>query len=88
MYLDAADKGGRAKHEAQNDFGGIGLVLDDPRLNGHPDAVVVAQHVFRQSRNRSPLAAFYDAGAARWIVYNADGSSLALDETIHYIVGP
>jgi hypothetical protein len=88
VYLDAADKGGRAKHEAQNDFGGIGLVLDDARLNGRPDAVLVAQHVFGTSRNRSPLAVAYDSGAARWIVYNADGSPLAMDEAIHYIVGP
>jgi hypothetical protein len=88
VYLDAADKGGRAKHEAQNDFGGIGLVLDDARLNGHPDAVLVAQHVFGQGLNRSPLATVYDPGPARWIVYNADGSPLALDEAIHYIVGP
>jgi hypothetical protein len=88
VYLDAADKGGRVKHEALNDFGGIGVVLDDARLNGRPDAVLVAQHVFGKSRNRSPLAAFYDPGPARWIVYNADGSPLPLDEAIHYIVGP
>lgn len=88
LYLDAADKGGTATHVAANDYGGIGLVLDDPRLNGKPDAVLVAQHAFRRQRSASPLASFYDAGQARWIVYNADGSVLALDETIHFIVGP
>jgi hypothetical protein len=87
IYLDAADRGGRAKHEAANDFGGIGIVLDDPRLNGKPDVVVIAQHAFHQVRNASPLAAFYDQGLARWIVYNADGSQLALDETVHFIIG-
>jgi hypothetical protein len=88
VYLDAADKGGRVTHAAQNDFGGIGIVLDDARLNGRPDAVLVAQHAFGKSLNRSPLATFYDAAAAHWIVYNSDGSPLALGEAIHYIVGP
>jgi hypothetical protein len=88
LYFDAADKGGRATHVAANDFGGIGIVLDDPRLNGKPQVVVIAQHVFEQVRNASPLATFYDKGQARWIVYNADGSQLALDETVHFIVGP
>ena len=88
LYFDAATKGGRATHVAANDFGGIGIVLDDPRLNGKPDKVVIAQHVFKQVRNTSPLATFYDQGQARWIVYNADGSQLALDETVHFIVGP
>jgi len=88
LYFDAAGKGGRATHDAANDFGGIGIVLDDPRLNGNPGVVVIAQHVFEQVRNASPLATFYDQGQARWIVYNADGSQLALDETVHFIVGP
>ena len=88
LYFDAAGKGGRATHDAANDFGGIGIVLDDPRLNGKPQVVVIAQHVFVQVRNASPLATFYDQGQARWIVYNADGSQLALDETVHFIVGP
>jgi len=88
VFLDAADKGGRATHDPQNDFGGIGLVLDDPRLNGNPNVVLVAQHAFRNSLNRAPLAASYEPGQGRWIVYNADGSPLALNEAIHYIVGP
>lgn len=88
VYLDAGDKGGRAEHGPQNDFEGIGLVLDDVRLNERPDALVVAQHVFGQSHNRSPLAVWYDAGRKRWIVYNADGSALPQGEAVHYIVGP
>jgi hypothetical protein len=88
VFLDAADKGGRATHSAENDFGGIGLVLDDPRLNDNPDAVLIAQHAFRKYLNTAPLAASYEPGQGRWIVYNADGSPLALNEAIHYIVGP
>ena len=87
VFLDAGPSGGRATCDAQNGYAGVGLVLDDPRLNGRPDAPLVAQHVLVNGRNRSPLAAWYDQGLARWIVYNSDGSPFPLGESVHYIVG-
>jgi hypothetical protein len=87
VFLDAGPLGGRATRHAQNGYAGVGLVLDDPRLNGRPDAPLVAQHAFNGARNPSPLAVWYDQGLGRWIVYNSDGSSFPLGESVHYIVG-
>jgi hypothetical protein len=87
VFLDAGARGGRATRHAQNGYAGVGLVLDDPRLNGRPDAPLVAQHAFKDVRNPSPLAVWYDHGLARWIVYNSDGSPFPLGESVHYIVG-
>jgi hypothetical protein len=87
VFLDAGPRGGRATLHAQNGYAGVGLVLDDPRLNGRPDAPLVAQHAFVKGRNASSLAVWYDHGLARWIVYNSDGSPFPLGESVHYIVG-
>lgn len=87
LFLDAGSLGGRATRNAQNGYAGVGLLLDDPRLNGRPDAVLVAQHAFKDVRNPSPLAVWYDHGLARWIVYNSDGSPFPQGESVHYIVG-
>jgi hypothetical protein len=88
FYAEGTAHGGRALHTSQNDFFGFGVFLDDPRLNGNPDAVVVAQHVFAGALNASPLGVWYDPASARWVVFNELGSPLALGEWIHYMVAP
>jgi hypothetical protein len=85
FFAEATGKGGRAVRSAQNDFAGIGVYLDDPRLNGNPGAVFVAQHVFGGQLNASPLAAWYDAARGQWAVFNVFGTPLAASEQIHYM---
>jgi hypothetical protein len=85
FYAEGTGVGGRAVHGAKNDFQGIGVYLDDPRLNGNPQAVIVAQHVFAGSVNVSPLAGWYDAARGQWVVFNELGSPLGPGEQIHYL---
>lgn len=88
FYAEATGHGGRVAHTAQNDFSGIGLYLDDPRLNGNASAVFVAQHAFAGQLNASPLAAWYDADRGQWAVFNELGTPLAAGEQIHYMIAP
>jgi hypothetical protein len=88
FYAEGTGLGGRVQHSAQNDFFGFGVTIDDPRTNGKPDAVVVAQHVFAGALNASPLGVWYDPVSARWVVFNELGSPLALGEWVHYVVAP
>jgi hypothetical protein len=88
FYAEATGLGGRVVHTAQNDFWGIGVYLDDPRLNGNPGAAFVAQHAYAGQVNVSPLGAWYDSGRGLWVVFNELGSPLAAGEQIHYITTP
>jgi hypothetical protein len=85
FFAEGTGVGGRAVHTTKNDFLGIGVYLDDPRLNGKPEAAFVAQHVFAGSLNVSPLAGWYDAARGQWAVFNEAGSPLAPGEQIHYV---
>jgi hypothetical protein len=88
FYAEGTGLGGRVQHTGPNGFFGIGVYVDDPRSNGRPDAVVVAQHVFAGAMNVSPLGVWYDPATARWVVFNETGSPLALGAWIHYLVAP
>jgi hypothetical protein len=88
FYAEGTGFGGSAVHDAANDYQGIGLYLDDARVNGDPDAVVVPLHAFTGAYNASPLGVWYDQSLGKWVVYNEDGSALAAGQTIHYVTVP
>lgn len=88
FYAEGTGTGGHAVHTQANDYQGIGLYLDDVRLNGHPDAVVIPMHAFGGAYNASALGVWYDAGRGQWVVYNETGSALAAGQTIHWVTVP
>jgi hypothetical protein len=88
FYAEGTQLGGSAVHDAANDYQGIGLYLDDARLNGNPGAVVVPMHAYTGAYNASPLGVWYDQAVGRWVVYNEDGSALAAGQTIHFVTVP
>ncbi|MGH3144370.1 MAG: sortase, partial [Rubrobacter sp.] len=60
---------------------GDGTYLDDPLLNGEPDAVFSVTQNWnpgggRGTYNNHPVDVRYDAGRERWTVYNTDGSPM------------
>jgi hypothetical protein len=88
VYAEGTSLGGRAEHTAGNDYQGIGLYLDDARINGNPAATVVPQHAFGGAYNASALGVLYDSARGQWVVYNETGSALAPGQTIHYVAVP
>ena len=88
VYAEGTVLGGRAVHAPDNDYQGVGLYLDDARVNGNPSAVVVPTHAFGGAYNASALGVWYDASRGQWVVYNESGSALAPGQTIHYVVVP
>jgi hypothetical protein len=85
FYTDAGASGGSVVHTRSNGSGN-GVILDDPRLNGNPKAVVLVQHAVQNQYNTSPMGARYNATAAKWVAYNEDGSGLAFFEAVNYLV--
>jgi hypothetical protein len=88
FYAEGTSTGGSAVHTQGNDYQGIGLYLDDARINGRPSAVVVPLHAFTGAYNASALGVWYDAAVGQWVVYNESGSALAPGQTIHYVAIP
>jgi len=88
FYAEGTGRGGQAVHTQANDYQGIGVYLDDVRLNGQPDAVVIPMHAFGGGYNPSALGVWYDPVRGQWVVYNETGSTLATGQTIHYVTAP
>jgi hypothetical protein len=88
FVADARGHGGEAVHDAANDYAGIGIILDDPRLNGNPRAILLAQHVYTRGANASPIGVWYDESRGRWVAYNETLAPLAMGEAVHYLVAP
>jgi hypothetical protein len=88
FYAEGAGLGGQAVHAPDNDYQGIGLYIDDARINGNPSAVVVPLHAFTGAYNPSALGVWYDTVRGQWVVYNESGSAFAPGQTIHYVAVP
>jgi hypothetical protein len=87
-YAEGSALGGHVVHTQANDFLGIGVYVDDARVNGKSSAVVIPQHEFGQAVNASALGVWYDAARGQWVVYNENGSALAAGQKIHYVAVP
>lgn len=85
FYTDAGASGGSVTVNRSNLSGG-GVILDDPRLNGQPKAVVLAQHALVNQYITSPLAVQYNPTSGRWIALPDDGGSLTFFEKVNYLV--
>jgi hypothetical protein len=83
---DARGHGGVAIHGAGNDYAGIGLYLDDARLNDNPRAILLAQHLYVRGANASPIGVWYDDAQGRWVAYNENLAPLAVGEAVHYLI--
>lgn len=87
-YAEGSSRGGQVVHTQANDFQGVGVYVDDVRVNGKSSAVVIPQHEFGQASNASVLGVWYDAARGQWVVYNENGSALAFGQKIHYVAVP
>jgi hypothetical protein len=88
FFADARSMGGVATRTAANSYASIGLYFDDPRLNGHPEAILLAQHNYVGAANATAMGVWYDAEKGRWIAYNETYAPLPLGEQVHYLVAP
>lgn len=83
-------RGGRVTRTLANRYGanGIyyGVVIDDPLLNGHPDARLVAAHRFVSGFNPT-IGVWYHPSLNRWIIFNEDRSPMLNGEVFHYTFG-
>lgn len=72
IYANPGAAGGRITRGASNAFSTYGVYLDDARLNGRPDAVVIAQHLYEVVYVNCAMGVWYDAAAGKWVAYNED----------------
>lgn len=86
FVADAAANGGVAFHAASNDYNGVGVYLDDPRLEGNPAAILLAGHAYLRTANPSPIGVWYEEVSGRWLAYNETGEALPMGEAIHYFI--
>lgn len=85
FFVDADGSGGRTTHTSTNDYHGYGLILDDLRLNGNPNATLLAQHDGVTNANPSAMGVWYNG--SHWVVYNENRFQLPLGEAVNYLVG-
>jgi hypothetical protein len=68
-------------------------VLDDPRLNGKPDALLHLTQVWNPGGgsgiyNNHPVAVAYDVGLDRWTIRNDDGANFTVGASFNVFVPP
>jgi hypothetical protein len=92
FFADARFHGGVAALTAANAYMAgpvaIGLYLDDPRLNGNPNAILLAQHGYAAADLGGPLGVWYNGTNDRWVVYDESFAAIPMGEQVHYLIGP
>lgn len=92
FFADARFHGGVATLTTSNAYSSaanaIGLYLDDPRLNGNPNAVVLAQHNRVAGSVPSPMGVWYSPSLGQWVVYDETFALLPFGEQVHYLIAP
>ncbi|MEM7187344.1 MAG: T9SS type A sorting domain-containing protein, partial [Bacteroidota bacterium] len=65
-------------------------VLNNPDLNGNPNARVYIQTYYNPNslRNNHPYGVWYDTNIDRWIIYSEDFAMIPLDSAFFYAVNP
>ncbi|HEY3412497.1 MAG TPA: hypothetical protein VGM51_05470 [Armatimonadota bacterium] len=88
FFTDASGSGGRVYHSTSNDYFNYGVYLDDSRLNGNPNALVLAQHSYQSSTNPAPMGVWYDVFNAKWVAYNEGPNHpvLPMNEVVNYLI--
>lgn len=76
---------GALSRDAVNGGMAHGIRIDDPALNGRPDAVLVVGRVATPGSSASALGVWYDG--AYWWAYNEDGAAMGVAETLVYAEG-
>lgn len=88
FFTDAYLSGSRIYHTTSNDYFNYGVYIDDARLNGNPNAIVLAQHSYQSTSNPAPMGVWYSAFAGKWVAYNEGTShpALAMNEVVNYFI--
>ena len=59
---------------ASNISGGNYTTIENPLLNGNPNAKLLVQHVFRGPRQNTNLGVWYSASSLKWTIFTEDNS--------------
>jgi hypothetical protein len=59
---------------ASNISGGNYTTIDNPLLNGNPNAKLLVQHVFRGPRQNTNLGVWYNSSSSKWTIFTQDNS--------------
>ena len=51
-------------------------IIDNPLLNGNPDAKILAQQQYVTSRNNKNIGIWYSSSLSKWTIFNEDGSAM------------
>jgi len=51
--------------------------IDNPLLNGNPNAKILVQHRFMSSYNNINVGVWYNTGSSKWTIFNQDYSAMA-----------
>ena len=80
--------GGAVTHYATSAYSNYGVFIDDARINGNPNAIVLAQHQQIRTNNVSPVGVWYSYGAGKWVIYNENFAvlSAANFEQFNYLI--
>jgi hypothetical protein len=71
FFVDANQVGGGAvTHYSGTAYSNYGVIIDDARINGNPNAIILAQHQQISTNNVSPVGVWYWAGIGKWVIYN------------------
>ena len=64
--------------------------VDDPRTNGHPDAVLSVTQNWNPggggTYNDHPVGVWYDAGAGKWAIFNQDRAAMPEGAAFNVVV--
>lgn len=72
---------------------GFGTYIDDPLLNGRPEAIILLQQIWNPPGgfsiyNDHPVGIYYYAGAQRWMIENEDFAAMPLHAAFNVWVPP
>lgn len=63
-------------------------VLDHPKLNGKPNAVLIVQHQRTERYLDETIGVWYDYESRRWRIYKNDGASFSVGEKYNVLILP
>ncbi|HEY3412498.1 MAG TPA: dockerin type I repeat-containing protein [Armatimonadota bacterium] len=89
FFADAWQVGGGAvTHFPSNAYSTYGVYIDDARVNGNPNAILLAQHQQISTNNVSPVGVWYDYYAGKWVIYNENFYALPATnyEQFNYLI--
>lgn len=87
FFTDAGANGGRIVRGTGHDYFSYGVFLDDPRIDGNPNAIVLAQHQGIANFYNTPIGVFYWVGPNKWVAYSDNTATMPTGEAINYLIG-